>query len=112
MVKFAESTVEEAGLELFANLGYTILHGPDLAPGEMFAERTAYSDVILIGRLRDAVKRINAKAPGEAIEEAIRKVVHADSPNLVVNNRRFHRFLTDGVPVEYQGKHRAIHDQL
>jgi type I restriction enzyme, R subunit len=109
---FTESTVEDAALELFADLGYAILHGPDIAPGEMFAERTAYSDVVLVGRLREALKRINPKAPAEAIEEVIRKVVHADSPNLVANNRRFHHFLTDGVPVEYKGKDRVIHDQL
>ena len=109
---FAESTVEEAALELFADLGYSILHGPDIAPGEMFAERTMYSDVVLAGRLREALKRINPKVPGEAIEEAIRKVLHSDSPNLVASNRRFHQFLTDGVPVEYKGKDRVIHDQL
>ena len=66
---FAESTVEDAALELFADLGYSILHGPDIAPGEMFAERTAYSDVVLVGRLREALKRINPKAPAEAVEE-------------------------------------------
>ena len=109
---FAESTVEEAALELFADLGYTILHGPDIAPGEMFAERTVYSDVVLGGRLREALKRVNPKAPPEATEETIRKVLHSDSPNLVASNRRFHQFLTDGVPVEYQGKDRVFHDQL
>jgi type I restriction enzyme R subunit len=88
-----ESTVEEAAFEIFGTVGYTILHGPDIAPGEMFAERTAYSDVILVGRLREALKRINPKAPAEAIEEAIRKVLHSDSPNLVASNRRFHQFL-------------------
>src|SRR6266581_1886232 len=109
---FVESTVEDAALELFADLGYTILHGPDIVLGEMFAERTAYSDVVLVGRLREALKRINPKAPSEAIEEAIRKVLHSDSPNLLASNRRFHQFLSDGVPVEYKGKDRVIHDQL
>jgi type I restriction enzyme, R subunit len=109
---FVESTVEDATLELFADLGYGILHGPDIAPGEMFAERKEHSDVVLVGRLRESLKRINPKAPAEAIEEAIRKVLHSDSPNLIASNRRFHQFLTDGVPVEYQGKDRVIHDQL
>jgi len=56
--------------------------------------------------------RINPKVPAEAIEEAVRKVMHPDTPSLVENNRRFHRFLTDGVSVEYQAKDRTIHDQL
>ena len=109
---FTESTVEEAALEIFGSLGYTVLHGPNIAPGELFAERTSYSDVVLVGRLKEALARINPKIPSEAIEEAIRKVLHPDSPNLIENNRRFHRFLTDGVSVEYQGEGRAIHDQV
>jgi len=37
-----ESTVEEAALAWFEELGYAIVHGPDLAPGELFAEREGY----------------------------------------------------------------------
>ena len=46
----AESTVEEAALSWFEELGYTIVHGPDIAPGELFAEREGYSDVVLVRR--------------------------------------------------------------
>jgi type I restriction enzyme R subunit len=109
---FTESTVEEAALELFAGLGYTVLHGPDIAPGELFAERTSYSDVVLAGRLKTALTRINPKVPSGAIEEAIRKLLRTESQNLDENNRRFHRFLTDGVPVEYRGKERVVHGQV
>ena len=111
-LSFTESTVEEAALEIFGGLGYTILHGPTIAPGEMFAERASYSDVLLVGRLREALIRINPKIPAEAIEEAIRKVLHPDSPSLIENNRRFHRFLTDGISVEYRGDGRIVHDQV
>ena len=34
-----ESIVEEAALAWLESLSYTILHGPDIAPGEPFAER-------------------------------------------------------------------------
>jgi type I restriction enzyme R subunit len=109
---FVESTVEDAGLELFADLGYAILHGPDIAPGEMFTERKEYWEVLLVGRLKEALARINPKIPAEAIEDAIRKIRHLETPNLVENNSRFHRFLTDGIPVEYQDKDRVVHDQV
>ena len=112
MNRFTESTVEDASLELFAALGYATLHGPDIAPEEMFAERKEYSEVLLAGRLKEALARINPKVPAEAIEETIRKLQHPDSPSLIENNRRFHSFLTDGVPVEYQGKDRVVHDQV
>lgn len=109
---FTESTVEDAALEIFGGLDYTILHGPNIAPDEMFAERATFGDVVLIARLRKALSQINSKIPAEAIEEAIRKVLHPDSPSLVENNRRFHRFLTDGISVEYQGQGRIVHDQV
>ena len=37
---FTESTVEEAALCWLADLGYEILHGPEIAPGEPFAGAT------------------------------------------------------------------------
>ncbi len=112
MLSFTESTVEEAALDLFSGLGYTILHGPDIAPGELFEERKSYSDVVLVGRLRQALARINPKVPAEAIEEAIRKILRSESPSIEENNRRFHGFLTDGVSVEHWGEGRIVYEQV
>lgn len=112
MSTFTESTVEEAALEIFEGLRYTILHGPAIAPGEMFVERTSYSDVVLVKRLREAMARINPQVPGDALEEAVRKLLRTESPSLVENNRRFHRFVTDGVPVEYRRDDRIVHDTV
>lgn len=97
-----ESTVEQAALDWFAELGYTIAHGPDLAPGVPTAERDAYSDVVLAGRLRDAIRRLNPAIPEDAREEALRKVLRPETPSLVANNRRFHAMLRDGVEIEYR----------
>jgi type I restriction enzyme R subunit len=36
--RFAESVVEEAALAWLESLGYTILYGPDIAPGVLLAE--------------------------------------------------------------------------
>lgn len=51
--KFTESDVEAAALYYFEQLGYTVLGGPDLAPGEPGAERSSYADVVLVDRLRE-----------------------------------------------------------
>ena len=109
---FTESTVEEAALELFSALGYTIVHGPLIAPGELLAERIEYSEVLLLGRLKEALARINPKIPAEAIADAVRKLSSIAGPNLEENNRRFHQFLTDGISVEYRGKGRLVHDYV
>ena len=98
----AESHVEEAALSWLDGLGYAILHGPDIAPGEPAAERNTYHDVILVRRLRDAVTLLNPNVPTEACDEALRKVLLQESPSLVGNNRAFHRMLVDGVEVEYK----------
>ena len=100
--KIYESDIEEASLEWLAELGYTVLHGTDIAPDTPDVERSTYKEVILMQRLRDAVARLNPKIPADAQEEAIRKVLNPDSPALVQNNRAFHLMLVDGIEVEYR----------
>ena len=97
-----ESDIEKVALEWFAELGYTVLHGPDIAPDTPDAERSSYNEVILTRRLRDAVAHLNPKIPADAQQEAIRKVLNPDSPVLIQNNRAFHEMLVDGIEVEYR----------
>ena len=72
MTPVAESTVESAALSWLSDLGYSVLHGPAIAPGEPAAERSDYSQVILESRLRSAIDRLNPGLPAEAQEEAFR----------------------------------------
>ncbi len=97
-----ESHLEEAALEWLAELGYALGHGPDMAPGEVAAERETFSEVVLKGRLREAIHRLNPAIPAEAREEALRKVLRHETTSLIGNNRAFHHHLRDGVPVEYR----------
>ena len=101
MNAFNESIVEDAALSWFGELGYTIGHGPHLAPGEPSAERDSFGDVVLAGRLREAIWRLNPAMPEEAREDALRKVLRVGSPSLNQTNRNFHAMLRDGVTVEY-----------
>jgi len=99
-MKISELLLENTVLTWFENLGYQVLHGPDIAPGESQAERDSYSEVVLKERLREAVYKLNPNVSAQALEDAIRKVLHPDSPDLILNNRAFHRMLVDGVEVE------------
>ena len=45
------------------------------------------ADVVLLGRLRGGLERINPTIPPEAIDEAVRQVLRAESPSLIENNR-------------------------
>jgi type I restriction enzyme R subunit len=96
-----ESIVEDAALEWFGELGYAVGHGPHLAPGEPAAERDGFGEVVLVGRLREAIRRLNFSIPEEAREDALRKVLRVGTPALVQTNRAFHRMLRDGIPVEF-----------
>ena len=60
-----ESAVEDAALAWFRELGYAVGHGPLFAPGEPAAERHSFGDVVLVGRLRDAIRRLNPAIPEE-----------------------------------------------
>ena len=97
-----ETNVEEKGLELLKELGYTILYGPDIAPDGGAPERRTYQEVVLLGRLRRALERINPKIPKEGIDEAVKRVLRSESQNLIVNNQNFHNMLVDGIDVEYR----------
>lgn len=109
---FTESVIEQAALAWLESLGYKIVFGNDIAPEEPAAERENYGEVILAGRLKDALQRINPNIPAEALEDAFRKVTRPSSPSLVGNNRSFHKMLADGIEVEYRHEGRIKGDKV
>jgi len=98
--KFTESHVEEAALHWFESLGYEVRHGPNIAPDGPRPERGSYSDVVLPGRLRAALQRLNPHLSAETLEEVFRKVHQTETPSLIEENRRLHRMMVDGVDIE------------
>lgn len=102
MPKFTESEVEEAALEWLREIGYDIVYGPDIAPDQPATERSSYSEVVLKSRLRANLTALNPDIPEVAIDEAIRKLTVTDRPTLITSNHTVHKYLVDGVPVEYQ----------
>ena len=103
-----ELDIEKTALDWLAGMGYSVLHGPDIAPGTSDAERSRYEEVALTQRLRDAVARLNPNIPAESQEEAVQKVLSPNSPSLVQNNRAFHLMLVDGIEIEYRDPDGAI----
>jgi type I restriction enzyme R subunit len=99
---FTESVVEDAALGWIKSLGYSIAHGPEIAPGEPGAERGNYSEVILDERLRKALARLNPALPAEALDDAFRKLMHPEGATPDARNRIMHRSLVDGVTVEHR----------
>lgn len=106
-----ESEVEEVCLGMLRDLGYGLCYGPDISEGGPFEERK-YREVVLVNRLRGALRQINKSIPDIAIDEAVRKVLRTDSQNLVVNNQLFHSLVVNGVPVQYKRADGSIKDEI
>jgi len=99
MNSITENEIEEIALSYLESLGYSYLLGTDISPDGEHPERQ-YNEVVLATRLRDAIDKLNPTITQDAKEDALKKVLRTDSPNLLINNESFHRYLTDGVDVE------------
>lgn len=100
MTTYTENTLELTTLDRLKDLGYEILHWPDIAHDGEMPMRESYQDVLLIPRLETSLAKINPEVSQDAISETIKKLAIIDSPKLLENNRQFHKYLTDGVDIE------------
>lgn len=99
MTRLTENTIESFAIGLFEELGYEYIYAPNIAPDGEAPERASYEQVLLVDRLKKAVKRINPSIPDEFQDEAIKEIQRIASPELLTNNEAFHRLLTEGVPI-------------
>lgn len=90
---FTETNYEQAIIELFQNMGYSHIYGPNL-------ERD-YTSPILESTLFDCLVQINKNLPIEAVHEAIAKLKNFDSGSLIQKNAALMGYLQDGVEVKY-----------
>lgn len=99
MTQLTESQIESFAIQLFEQLGYKSLYGPDIAPDGANPLRASFEEVVLKELLLKAVRRINHELPAAVCEEAVNEVLRIASPDLLANNERFHRMLTEGISV-------------
>ena len=97
-----EAELEAVVLDLLRDLGWSVWHGPEIAPGELMAERGDYREVVLVGRLRDAVARLNPALPIVAVDDVVKAVLRPESQVAESENWRAYRLLVEGVPVDYR----------
>ena len=92
--KFTEDSYEQALISLFRDgLGYEYIYGPDI---ERDYRQPCYVDALI-----PAIRRINPSLPQEAIDEALRHMLHASEETLLINNEDFMHALQDGMEVPY-----------
>ena len=83
-----EDHVEQAGIETLKDLGWTYLHGHDIAPDGPAPQRPSYGDAVLISRLERWVQQINPAVPADAVAAALRKLLANESANLIEDQLR------------------------
>jgi len=97
-----EDQLEQETLVWLQDVGYTHRYGPDIAPDGPAPERSSFTQVMLLARLREAIHQLNLGIPPAAREDALKQVLDLGIPALLSANRHFHKLLVGGVPVEYQ----------
>jgi len=90
----SESDIEQIALSYLQHLGYLYLLGTDISPDGETPERE-YNEVVLTARLRNAIDKLNPNLSQDAKEDALKKVLRTESPNLLINNEKFHQYLTE-----------------
>jgi type I restriction enzyme, R subunit len=96
-----EDQLEQLCLEWFKSIGYAYACGYDIAPDGDMPERVDYRQIILHGRLLKQLQIINPHIPASVLEHVADQLSKAETPVLIKNNKAFHKFLLEGVKVEY-----------
>ncbi len=112
METITENKIEQFAIESLELWGWEYQHGLIIAPGAEQSERESFEQVLLLPRLRRAIARLNPDIPDEAREQALRTIQRIQSPELITNNEQFHRYLTDGVPIQYRIGNRERGDSV
>ena len=113
MTTITEADVEQVALGWLTTLGWSVVHGSEIAPDGPNAEREDFGQVVLKYRLRDALAALNPSVPSSALDDAYRKLTRPEGSTLEGRNRAFHRMLVNGVTVEYrEGEGRVRGDQV
>ncbi|MEZ8656782.1 type I restriction endonuclease subunit R [Vibrio splendidus] len=113
-----EDQLEQQCINWFSDQGYLYKNGYDIAPDGDSPEREDYHQVVLKQRLLNQLAIINPELPIEALNDVVNTVSSPDTPILIKNNRAFHKFVIEGVPVEYtavedgESKTKHTHAQL
>lgn len=97
MSEYVEANYENAIIDLFqSNLGYDYAYGPNI---ERNFNSPLYDEV-----LEESLRRLNPKAPYDAIQDALHKLCNFENGELVQKNAVFMDYLQNGVPVRYTEK--------
>ncbi len=94
MPGFIEADYENSIIELFQNMGYQYVYGPDLTERDF--KCPLYDDV-----LNDSLHRLNPSLPDAVIGDALYKLKNFENGTIVQKNTVFMNYLQNGIEVSY-----------
>lgn len=90
---YTEADYENSIIELFQDMGYTHVYGPDI-------DRDFYNP-LYEEELIDALYRLNSSMPEEAITDALHKLKNYENGELIQKNAVFMDYIQHGIEVRY-----------
>ncbi|MDD6824861.1 MAG: type I restriction endonuclease subunit R [Oscillospiraceae bacterium] len=93
LTRYDEAAYENSVIELFENLQYKHVYGPDI---ERDFRSPLYDEI-----MKESLVRINKSFPSAAVNEAINKIKNIDNGELVQQNSVFTDYLQNGISVRY-----------
>ena len=90
---FTEQNYENSIIELFEKLGYFHIYGPEYDHD--------YHSPLIVSDLKEALRRLNAKLPQDALNDAFFKLTNYENGSLIQKNETFMDYLQNGVPVKW-----------
>jgi type I restriction enzyme R subunit len=97
MVEFNEDAYEMQCIEWLQARGWSWAKGPEIAHDGSMPERSSHKEVLLLGRLEDALSRINQGLPKEVVRKISQQLASPGETSLVKVNTQIHKWLTEGI---------------
>ncbi|RCS73064.1 type I restriction endonuclease subunit R [Vibrio casei] len=97
----SENLLEISCLAWFEQIGYNKISGYETSPDLPQPERESYQQVTLMERLLSVLERLNSDVSMDILVDVAKRVSTPQTPILTKNNKIFHQYLIEGVPVEY-----------
>jgi type I restriction enzyme R subunit len=100
MVAYNEDAYELQCLDWLEGIGWSLAMGPEIAHDGLMPERSSHKDVLLVGRVEDAISRINPGTPKDVIRKVRQMLESPGETDLLKANQQIHQWMTEGMSVK------------
>ncbi len=100
MVAYNEDAYELQCLDWLQGIGWSWAKGPEIAHDGMMPERSSHKDILLVGRVEDAISRINPGTPKDVVKKVRQMLESPGEKDLLKANQQIQRWMTEVMPVK------------